>query len=920
MKKIINTLLLLLILSGLNAQNTSDFYPNILLLKLKSEYKELANGNNINSCDLQNVLDKLDNSTISRIFSHHQTPETKVNRYGDSLVDLSLWYELRYDGNIPVYKLKNLLIETALFQNVQQRGINHLLYTPNDTFISRQYYLRSIKALHAWDVEQGDTNVVVGITDTGIDKVHEDIINGIKYNYNDTIDGIDNDNDGFIDNFCGWDMGNNDNNAQWGVLGHGLFVSGFVSAVADNHLGIAGVGYHTKVLPVRVDDSLGYLSKDYEGIVYAADHGASIINCSWGGLHGDKFGNDVVDYASNNKGALVIAACGNSDNDVFLFPASYENVMSCAATDSMDVRWNYSSYGSQVDISAPGTFVYSTWINNSYSSSHGTSFSSPIVAGVAALVKAHYPQLTNWQIREQLRVTADNIDTIQSNISYAGKLGAGRVNAYRALVDTVYPSIRFKNRNIVLSNDTLYIYGDFINYLHQSSSQLQAQVFDGSSYLLPINNTYNIGILNTLAVKNNSNQAFAFKVLPTVPIGYYADLKVNYTDTNYSGFEYFRVCLNQDNAILDTNKITTSVNSQSTIGYTNGEKMIGSGFIYNNSRNLLSYAGLLVANASNRVSDNLYGGSGYDEDFVALSNAQSINPATEGDQMWLNQYNDDNAGFSKLGVLVNQTSFAFSQSPLDKIVFMKYDIINQNNNNLGDVHVGIYADWDLYKYYANRADFDSTLNLAYTYSTLGGDYVGLQLLSSNVANCYNFDNDGTDGSLNLYDGFFDFEKWDAMQNNRRQAGMSQTSGNDVSSLLSTGPYTILAKDTLTLTFALLGGDFKQDIKMSAQAAKDWYFNTASIETTFSNLGARLYQNTPNPAEESTVISFEISSKQNVILEVINNKGSVITTIVNGVMAADKYSYKIDLKGYIAGVYYYRLIIDKGSISKKMIVK
>ncbi|HHB51918.1 MAG TPA: hypothetical protein ENK75_02560, partial [Saprospiraceae bacterium] len=389
MNKLITIILISLLATGGFAQNSSEYYSNMLLLKLKTEYKEIAISNTINNSDFQQVLGKLDNFSIIKIFPNHEAPESKINEYGDSLVDLSLWYQLKYQSDMPVAKIENLLWQTALFQNVEQRGINHLLYTPNDTFLSRQYYLRSIKAMEAWDVEQGDTNVVVGITDTGIDKVHEDIIDGIKYNYLDPVDGIDNDNDGFVDNYCGWDMGNNDNNAQWGVLGHGLFVSGFVSAVPDNNLGIAGVGYHTKILTVKVDDSLGFLSKDYEGIVYAADHGASIINCSWGGLHGEQFGKDIVDYATNNKGALVIAACGNSDNDNFLFPASYENVMSCAATDSMDVRWAYSSYGSQVDISAPGTFVYSTWIYNSYSSSHGTSFSSPIVAGVAALVKAH---------------------------------------------------------------------------------------------------------------------------------------------------------------------------------------------------------------------------------------------------------------------------------------------------------------------------------------------------------------------------------------------------------------------------------------------------------------------------------------------------------------------------------------------------
>ncbi|RLD42511.1 MAG: hypothetical protein DRI86_11495, partial [Bacteroidetes bacterium] len=363
-------------------KNTSEYYTNILMLKLRPEYKYLATKNSIDNADFQDFVSKLQSYQLSKIFPKHISPRQTVNEYGDSLVDLSLWYVLNYQSSTPSEKLIQQIKYTGIFQFVERRSINHLLWVPNDPKIGKQFYLDAIHAYEAWDIEKGDTNIVVGVTDTGIDKSHEDLKDGIKYNYQDTLDGIDNDNDGFIDNFCGWDVGNNDNNAQFGLIGHGTFVSGFISAVPNNNIGIAGVGYHIKTLPVKVDDTLGYLAKDYEGIVYAADHGVFAINCSWGGTHGDNYGREMVNYATNNRGCLVVAACGNSNNNVFLYPASYENVFSCAATDSNDVRWEYSSYGSQVDIAAPGTFVYSTWTYNYYIYSHGTSFSSPIVAAV----------------------------------------------------------------------------------------------------------------------------------------------------------------------------------------------------------------------------------------------------------------------------------------------------------------------------------------------------------------------------------------------------------------------------------------------------------------------------------------------------------------------------------------------------------
>lgn len=910
--------MLFLFLGNSFAQNSPDYYPNIILLKLKPQYRSVIVSDKVNNNDLQVLMDHLQSAEISKIFPNHQAIEPDINKFGDSLVDLSLWFELRYQSNIPVSKLIAQLSGLNIFQYVEQRSINRILSNPNDPLKGNQFYLNTIKAYEAWDIEMGDTNIIVGITDTGLDKVHEDLIHGIKYNYQDTIDGLDNDNDGFIDNFCGWDVANNDNNVQWNVLGHGTFVSGFVSAVPNNNIGIAGVGYHTKILPVKIDDSTGYLSKDYEGIVYAADHGASIINCSWGGTHGEQFGRDIVDYASNNKGALIVAACGNSNNNIMLFPATYENVMSCAATDSMDIRWANSSYGSQVDISAPGTFVYSTWVNNSYISSHGTSFSAPIVSAAAALVKAHFPQMSNWQIREKLRVSADIIDTIPANSSTIGAMGSGRLNIYRALTDSLSPSIRYKNRNIVQSNDTLFIGGDFINYLHPSSSSLQAQISINSPYLSIVNPIQVLGTINTLSVVDNYSNPFIIKILPNAPIGYYLDIKISYTDTNYSGFEYFRISLNPDNAVLDTNTIITSVNSYSLVGFSDGSREIGSGFTYKAGRNLLSYGGLIVATANNKVSDNVYGASIYEDDFVPITAAQKIDPPTEGDQMWLNVYNDNNASFTKNNIQVEQYSYAFNQAPLDKIVFLNYKIINKGNTALANVRVGFYADWDIGLSYANKSLYDNSLKLSYTFPTSGGTYTGIQIVSDKPANCYNFDNDGLASSINLYDGFMDFEKWDAMGLMRTSAGATYSYGNDVSSLLSTGSLSIPVGDTLNLVFALLAGDYELDIKNSAQAAKDWYFNTAGISNLNHDELIQL-KNKPNPFTDQTEISFNLTKSEKIKLELLDEQGKLIRTITDQKCSAGSHTYTLDSSTLPVGIYYCRLSNSTMTTSRKMVL-
>jgi len=901
-------------------QNTSDYYPNIIMLKLSPEHKALAKQNTINNAEFQAFLAQLASYSLSKPFPKHISPRETFNQYGDSLVDLSLWYVLNYNSTTPVLKLIQQIKSAEVFQYVERRSINQLLWTPNDPQIGKQFYLDAIHAYEAWDIEKGDTNVVVGITDTGIDKVHEDLKDGIKYNYQDTLDGIDNDNDGFIDNFCGWDVGNNDNNAQFGLVGHGTFVSGFVSAVPDNNIGIAGVGYNIQVLPVKVDDTLGYLSKDYEGIVYAADHGSFAINCSWGGTHGDNYGREMVNYATNNRGCLVIAACGNSDNNVFLYPASYENVFSCAATDSNDVRWEFSSYGAQVDISAPGTFVYSTWTYNYYIYSHGTSFSSPIVAGVAALVKSHYPLLTNRQVAEKLRVSADIIDTIPANQSTIGLMGSGRVNAYQALIDSVKPSIRLKNKVISYNTDTIEIVGDFINYLQPSSNNMKAIVTVNSPYLIPMSSIFNIGALNTLASVNNASQPLSLKILPGAPIGYFADVKINFVDTNYSGAQYVRVYIKDDNAIIDTNYISTSVNSRSTIGFTDQTRMQGSGLTYKNSKNNLYLAGLVVASASNKVTDNIYGINGHETDFRPLSAAQKILPPNKGDLMWLTTYNDDSMGVVKNNIEVEQYSYAFNNSQLNNLVFLNYKITNTGNLPLQNIYAGIYADWDIDRSYANKARYDSLLKLAYVYPDygIGGINAGIMLINDSVASCYNFDNDGFGGSINLYDGFMDFEKWDALTTSRNSAGAKHTYGNDVSSMLSTGPYSINIGESLDLLFAIVVGENEYVIKTAAQNAKDWYSNTAGISDTELIDNLKL-NNSPNPFYNTTNISFYLNKSEKISLEILDNSGRIIMNVENSKLSSGNHNYDVDMGNFESGLYFYRLSTSEISITKKMIL-
>ncbi|OQA12153.1 MAG: Thermophilic serine proteinase precursor [Bacteroidetes bacterium ADurb.Bin397] len=393
----------------------SDMVPGTIIFKLKPEFRASARVNGIVSDQLNAVLAANGVTSVSKKFPAKQAPATERNAQGLPMVDLSLIYEVKYTSNQPVEKIVNAMLRTGMLQYAEPKYLPKLLYTTNDPNTGNQYFLGKIQAYAAWDIQKGDTNVVIGITDTGTDINHPDLEDNIKYNYADPIDGIDNDGDGYTDNFRGWDLGENDNDPSVNASNHGSHVSGCAAASTDNATGVASPGFNCKFLAVKISDASGALTEAYEGITYAADAGCQIINCSWGGNGGGSFGQDVIDYATINENALVIAAAGNDNNEFAFFPASYNYVLSVASTSNSDAKSSFSNYGMNIDVCAPGSNIYTAMSNNTYGFMSGTSMASPVCAGAAAIVLSQNPTFTALQIGEQVRVTCDNIYTIPSN-------------------------------------------------------------------------------------------------------------------------------------------------------------------------------------------------------------------------------------------------------------------------------------------------------------------------------------------------------------------------------------------------------------------------------------------------------------------------------------------------------------------------
>lgn len=300
----------------------------------------------------------------------------------------------------------------------EKKELHHSFLTPNDTYYTNsfsngQWGLYQINAGQAWDISTGDANTVVAVTDNAININHPDLVNKMVGGW----DAVDSDTD---PSPCGSNDGF-----------HGSHVSGIVGAESNNNLGVASIGYDVSIMPVKIGNCNGSLTAGYEGIIWAADNGADVINMSWGGGGQSTYGQNVCDYAWN-QGSILVAAAGNDGVNSVFYPAGYNNVVSVASTTSGDAKSSFSNYGTWIDISAPGSSILSCNEGTTYQVTQGTSMASPMVAGLLGLMKSHAVGASNSDLINCLYSSADNIDA--ANSSYVGFLGAGRINAYQAMV------------------------------------------------------------------------------------------------------------------------------------------------------------------------------------------------------------------------------------------------------------------------------------------------------------------------------------------------------------------------------------------------------------------------------------------------------------------------------------------------------
>lgn len=393
----------------------------------------------------------------------HMHPYVKVPTWNDNGVYLQNIYRIKLDSDAMMDAALEALAKDANLLWAEFETINREKWVPNDPMLVNQYVHNRIRSFDAWDYTLGSYDILLAIADSGVKWNHPDLRGNIWVNPAEspgmTINwtagtisggnGVDAGEGGNkIDDLLGYDFFSNDNNPyqNWANNDHGTHVAGCAAAVGDNGIGVIGTSPLVSILSCKgasnTSNSTG-ISAGYDQIKYAAEIGADIVNASWGGPGSGAYPNSIVNYATA-LGCLVVTAAGNANTEHTTsyqdYPADATAALCVAATGPSDLKADFSDYGAPIDISAPGSGIQSTIIqSDGYAAYDGTSMASPIVAGVAALVKSVNPELTAAQLRQRLMDTADYIYDL--NPDYEGKLGSGRVNAFAAAMFDKIPNI-----------------------------------------------------------------------------------------------------------------------------------------------------------------------------------------------------------------------------------------------------------------------------------------------------------------------------------------------------------------------------------------------------------------------------------------------------------------------------------------------
>ncbi|MEK6968501.1 MAG: S8 family serine peptidase [Nanoarchaeota archaeon] len=561
-----------------------DFVPNQLLVKIKQNRRNTVRSGKPTDTGLAslNSLNKEFGVTkLERLAKPGKNSDTGAEIFGWYLINFTPKGPQKAISVIGEYnpardELQKVIAKFKTDPNIEAAEPNHIVHTtltPNDPYfnstgsLSMSYPdlwgMKKINAEAAWDQSTGSASIIVADIDTGVDRNHPDLVGNMWVNTEEIPNnGVDDDNNGYIDDYYGWDYANDDNDPM-DDHGHGTHTVGTIAAVGNNALGVVGVNWNAKIMALKFLSAggSGDLAAGIRALQYAADMGARISSNSWGCDCANSAMDDAVKY-EHDRGMVTVVAAGNDNADAIDFsPADSDYSVTVAASDPTDLKASFSNWGEKIDVAAPGVYILSTrasvngmcdasrTIGSIYCVVSGTSMATPHVAGLAALLLSKNPSLSNEEVRQIIRGSTDDLGASGKDRDY----GYGRINANNALLlsntHPLTPVITSPSSRTQMS-EIFQITGsvpgpNFKNYKLELGIGRQP-----TSWILIVNSTTQVinGVLGTF----NPNQ---------VPDGHNI-LRLTATDTNNKDYQFQVHDLDVDNV----DAVISSPNRLITVG------------------------------------------------------------------------------------------------------------------------------------------------------------------------------------------------------------------------------------------------------------------------------------------------------------------------------------------------------------------
>lgn len=437
---------LLILLLSLASAAFADYSPDVLFVKMRRPVRA-------------SVLDSqlsTSSNMVNQAVSTGAIADQPLAQYSQLSQPLERIVRLQLSSAQSIETLASQLssdpeVEWVAFNNHYSTGQSlDDAYVPIDSLYPDAWWLEKISAGLAWEITRGDTSIVIGIIDTGVDHTHRDLRDNLWHNHGEIQDNrIDDDRNGFIDDVIGWDFVDAPSlpaggdylvrdNDPMDDFGHGTYVAGCASAESDNPDCFPSIGFNCRIMPLRAGNSRGTLEEDdiAAAILYGTANGAAVINMSFGDVVASPLLREVVTIA-HDAGVVLVASAGNATNGGIHYPSGFQEVIAVGATDFLDRKASFSNYGPSVDLMAPGVNIGSTILGGEcglWDFPSGTSYASPIVAGLAGLILAVNPALSPDDVLSILKSSADDIytdgwDSLTVN---------GRIDARRAVESAAF--------------------------------------------------------------------------------------------------------------------------------------------------------------------------------------------------------------------------------------------------------------------------------------------------------------------------------------------------------------------------------------------------------------------------------------------------------------------------------------------------